>query len=805
MGQIVTTKAHADRCNLQAIQAGGSKADYVLALNEVWLVDTTNADKGENGYGRYDSYIVGDGVTEACNLEVMKIDDVPEKQIVVVRYKSTSEVVQTDGNVGDLWIQGNLLKVCTVAKHEDEGHEVYAEYEAVTPDASKLYMYNNVLYRYVNNAFVQVGEQGPQGEKGDTGDTGPQGPKGADAVVLDGVSLADSKKAAITAENPSGTVPTARAVTELDQAITKRSIASEVSTLNVSGTFGAVCKTGLFINASGTIAVPTGTVAKYYLYYAQEMLPMGSVVHFQRNCSTARMARWACVRELPTDESVVEGASTDLLLAYSGTEHSYDITMPYDGYLLWYWYNDSWTSGTYRMEWWRGDGWMQMRSDIDAMLAENSPMSDNGGYPVSDLDIADEYGNVLMRLSEGHVKTKNFDSASLDTGFNPYKRLTRFAVTVDTGRPIADGYTATGRTTADMKSPSYDTDNAALYLPVTYDPAGKPTRLVMFGKQGGSFVTSGNDPLFGANYLNIAPFLLSLGYALLVVDGTPDGWAASLITSGNGSLDGYQNGNYIAVQSARRAYDYVIKNYNIDRGGVFGFGYSQGGWMIQNIAELSGIPFLAVALKSPLLSLKSHWNSSSKYYRSDGTTVVNNHKFRYLMTKVWGIADELGVADGVAVTDAWLESLDYEQWKWMWAGYDPFTRYAIDVEENPSTAVEDIDSVTMMRTCRFPVKIWVAKDDNVVGSSIPCVWIKALRNAGCAADIHVYNASQSHHLQPSLWSAVGTFEENGVTRNVYPPTLEMALWFYQYGGQPVVYDTEEPVVPGEDDDEDDEG
>ena len=74
MAQIVTDKAISTRCNLIAIQAGGSKENTVLAEGEIWLVDTTNASK-IHGYGRYDSYIVGDGTTAAKNLTVNEIDD----------------------------------------------------------------------------------------------------------------------------------------------------------------------------------------------------------------------------------------------------------------------------------------------------------------------------------------------------------------------------------------------------------------------------------------------------------------------------------------------------------------------------------------------------------------------------------------------------------------------------------------------------------------------------------------------------------------------------------------------------------
>ena len=75
MGQIIQNANNPIRCNIAAIQSGGSQANTVLANGEIWLVDTTNADKGTNGYGVYDSYIKGDGVNVASELEVKKIDD----------------------------------------------------------------------------------------------------------------------------------------------------------------------------------------------------------------------------------------------------------------------------------------------------------------------------------------------------------------------------------------------------------------------------------------------------------------------------------------------------------------------------------------------------------------------------------------------------------------------------------------------------------------------------------------------------------------------------------------------------------
>ena len=75
MAQIIQTPFNPKRCNLAAIQSGGSQANTVLANGEIWFVDTTNAEKGTKGYGHYDAYIVGDGTKKASALEVNPIDD----------------------------------------------------------------------------------------------------------------------------------------------------------------------------------------------------------------------------------------------------------------------------------------------------------------------------------------------------------------------------------------------------------------------------------------------------------------------------------------------------------------------------------------------------------------------------------------------------------------------------------------------------------------------------------------------------------------------------------------------------------
>ena len=116
MAQIITNKAVAERCNLRAIEEGGSQANTVLASGEIWLVDSTNSSKGANGAGKYDKYIVGDGTTPASRLSVLTIDDLSGKQNILTFDSTPTEesqnpvtsagiktVLDTKANVADVY------------------------------------------------------------------------------------------------------------------------------------------------------------------------------------------------------------------------------------------------------------------------------------------------------------------------------------------------------------------------------------------------------------------------------------------------------------------------------------------------------------------------------------------------------------------------------------------------------------------------------------------------------------------------------------------------------------------------------
>ena len=436
----------------------------------------------------------------------------------------------------------------------------------------------------------------------------------------------------------------------------------------------------------------------------------------------------------------------------------------------------------------------------------------------SDFTISDENGNEIVRFRGGHIITKKFDSSVGATNYKDYQQETKYTYSVDGTMPYepyvegTDMFTTMTNKSVVTSQSKFYTDRAALYLPTTYSSTGTPTRLVIFGRQGGGVFTSSNNFAWqdinnteDGNYLRIVPYLLSLGYAVLAVDGSPDTWIQEMlypatIKSGDNPMEGYVNGNYIAVRSVKKAYDLVIKDYNIAKDGVFGYGYSQGGWMIMNVAELSGIPFLGVVMKSPVAALSTYFDGIGGYVVSPGG--IEYPRWRYFMIRqYYGInpaLDEMPLEDFMAIPNEPMR----------WGGYDHFSRYSNDVPTKEDIAKINSEEMfddqeryvdlplstqltkfSMTRNCKFPIKIWIAINDSVVGYKRQCVFIKALQNAGCFGDIRLYS-NGDHYLGPTYWNVMGTFDYNGRTYNLYPPTYEMAAFFSKFGGIKPTYDDE---------------
>ena len=121
MGQVVGKVSDIFRCNLRAIQTGGSKARTILAADEVWLVSTTNSLTNSLS-GNCDAYIVGDGSTAASALEVKNIENRKAENVSYDNSQSGLAAENVQGALNE--IQENLTELETTGGDVWENHSV---------------------------------------------------------------------------------------------------------------------------------------------------------------------------------------------------------------------------------------------------------------------------------------------------------------------------------------------------------------------------------------------------------------------------------------------------------------------------------------------------------------------------------------------------------------------------------------------------------------------------------------------------------------------------------------------------------
>lgn len=416
--------------------------------------------------------------------------------------------------------------------------------------------------------------------------------------------------------------------------------------------------------------------------------------------------------------------------------------------------------------------WLQIgTTDVDmtqyATKAELSQLDKkfspkDSGY---DFAISDENGYDIVQFANGGIKTKNFDSAGYYGG---YSRRTAFKVKVDTTNYLPDEFVAHNVNTYEAQV-IYE-DNAVLYLPKAYTKKGKPTKVILYCKHGASTITQASDDILTGSMGKIFRYMLACGYAILGADGLPDGWAASL------GLCERVVGNYVAVQSMQRAWDYAVNNFNLDKSLAFIFGYSQGGHYAQNVIDNTNIPIAAAAELSPVCSMRYHQWDLNGNVTIGGATFTKGARLN--IARIFGYS--------AVTTDAELLALEYDATKEY--GFDPWTR---NVDNPFSTFVQEGDlwvlpndtplaDITMKKHIKCPVKIWCAENDDVLGVDVMKVFVKAIKNSGQVADLELY--STGGHDIPSAQTSIGTFTENEESVNLYPIAKDVATWFYRFGG-----------------------
>ena len=155
-------------------------------------------------------------------------------------------------------------------------------------------------------------------------------------------------------------------------------------------------------------------------------------------------------------------------------------------------------------------------------------------------------------------------------------------------------------------SPNYVNVKCYITLPYSYNPIGHPCKLLMIchGAGRGVIGNSDNGWINDSNYQALVEIFRSRGYAVFDCNGF-----------NNEALGCSFWGNQKGLEAWRKAYDYVVDNYNVEK--TFSiYAFSMGGLTALNLA-FQGFPNInAIALGSPVINLEEVFKAT------DGTKAV---------------------------------------------------------------------------------------------------------------------------------------------------------------------------------------
>lgn len=132
-----------------------------------------------------------------------------------------------------------------------------------------------------------------------------------------------------------------------------------------------------------------------------------------------------------------------------------------------------------------------------------------------------------------------------------------------------------------------DTVEAVLRLPDGYAVGGDPVPLVLMCHGASGYIDAANEKWYNSSWKAFCDTMLEAGFALFDVNVLP--------TSLGTSVCGYCMGSPLAVNVAKRAYDYIIANYNVQHK-ILVHGTSMGGTLAN--AFTKAYPHLCLAQSS---------------------------------------------------------------------------------------------------------------------------------------------------------------------------------------------------------------
>jgi hypothetical protein len=218
--------------------------------------------------------------------------------------------------------------------------------------------------------------------------------------------------------------------------------------------------------------------------------------------------------------------------------------------------------------------------------------------------VIDEY---LPDAMIARYKNQGYDNGFAMLGKRSYESGI-ISFTVPVNQTDADNDVSSGETSEIGED--YVNVDCILTLPITYRPTGIPSKLLMMchGAGKGVIEWSKHD-----GYKSIVKKFVDRGYAVFDCNGFK-----------NDALGWSFWGHWKGVEAWRKAYQYIVNNYNVESDFSI-YAFSMGGLTALNLA-LNGFPNIkSIAMGSPVINLEACWNDAS---------------VRTVLRQLYGLGDE---------------------------------------------------------------------------------------------------------------------------------------------------------------------
>ena len=320
-------------------------------------------------------------------------------------------------------------------------------------------------------------------------------------------------------------------------------------------------------------------------------------------------------------------------------------------------------------------------------------------------------------------------------------------------------------------------DNGYIYLPKSYTPTGKPTRLIIFVHGTGQHPWATKVPPSGEYnmYDSLFKFLTYNGYAVADCCGITEKYAFS--------ISGLQNykGAPIGMTCNLAMYDFLMKNYNLCDDGCFIFGKSVGGICSLQLAYSQAIPVIAVGEMTPEVSMLS----ADMRYTENPSLEFELSQFGFTYTG-WHVNE--------FTSDEKQLLLDNIE---RFIGYDPISisndvDYHLLTEKMFQYGFRNVGQTDVWNIVNgahmkqpFPLKIWESADDTATPYVYCQMYQKMARNGGSICYLRTMpnntGGRDNHFCVDSSYAIqtnYATSENGSVTTTV--AFAELVDWFNRW-------------------------